>query len=141
MKLLSIAIIFIATSAMTAGARAQDTYKCGNSYSQTPCPGGQKVETDDARSAEQKAQTRAAAERDAKAASAMEKDRTAKEAKAAPAYVAPARETAPPTESKPVITKPKKPAYFTAVEPATPTDPKKKPKSEKKAKKKETEKT
>ena len=141
MKLLSIAIIFIAANAMTARAGAQETYKCGNSYSQTPCPGGQKVETDDARSAEQKAQTRAAADRDAKAATAMEKDRTAKESKAAPAYVAPARETAPATESKPVITKPKKPAYFTAVEPAKPTDSKKKPKSEKKAKKKETEKS
>lgn len=141
MKPLLLAIILIASNAMMARAGTQETYKCGNSYSQTPCPGGQKVETDDTRSAEQKAQTRAAAGRDAKAASAMEKERIAKDSKAAPAYVAPVRETTPPTESKPVITKPKKPAYFTAVEPAKPKDPKEKPKSEKKAKKKETEKS
>ena len=60
MKLLSIAIIFIAANTIMARAGAQETYKCGNSYSQTPCPGGQKVDADDARSAEQQAQTRAA---------------------------------------------------------------------------------
>ena len=41
MKLLSIAIIFIAANTIMARAGAQETYKCGNSYSQTPCPGGQ----------------------------------------------------------------------------------------------------
>ncbi|MEO7940584.1 MAG: hypothetical protein ABIR55_18315, partial [Burkholderiaceae bacterium] len=42
------------------GVSAQAIYRCGNTYSQTPCAGGSVVAADDSRSAQQKAQTDAA---------------------------------------------------------------------------------
>ncbi|MBX3655227.1 MAG: hypothetical protein KF686_13675 [Ramlibacter sp.] len=115
-----IASIFIAACALQAGAIAQNAYKCGNTYSQAPCAGGQVVDTQDERTAQQRADTRSAAQRDAKTAAAMEKDRLRQEAQAAPAYIPPTRAPADPPPAQPVMTKPKKPAYFTAVAPAKP---------------------
>ncbi|MDB5873348.1 MAG: hypothetical protein JWQ07_2790, partial [Ramlibacter sp.] len=56
-------------------AAAEDVYRCGDSYSQTPCPGCKVVQVEDARSASQRSQTSQAAHRDAKSADAMEKAR------------------------------------------------------------------
>ena len=64
-------------------AGAQAIYRCGDSYSQKPCPGGKVVDADDARSASQKSQTDQAVRRDAKAAEALEKERLKEEAKPA----------------------------------------------------------
>ena len=58
---------------------AQTTYKCGSSYSQTPCPGGTTVDTNDPRTSDQKRQTDLATLRDAKVANAMETSRLKKE--------------------------------------------------------------
>lgn len=54
------------------GATGQNVYKCGNSYSQAPCPGSVTLEVTDARTPAQKEQTDLAASRDARAADAME---------------------------------------------------------------------
>ena len=40
---------------------AQTIYRCGNAYSEAPCPGGVAIDVNDRRSAAQKAQTDAAA--------------------------------------------------------------------------------
>ena len=74
--------LFSAFFSVPAGA--QTTYKCGNSYSQQPCPGGTVVDTADPRTSAQKTQAEQATQRDAKLASELEKSRLQKE-KTAPA--------------------------------------------------------
>lgn len=49
------ALFLIAACALSAGASAQKVYKCGNSYSQIPCQGGETLEPSDARTPAQKA--------------------------------------------------------------------------------------
>jgi hypothetical protein len=131
------AVIFTAACALGAAhsAAAQGVYRCGDSYSQKPCPGGALVQTDDARSESQRSQTREAAQRDGKVADAMEKARLKEEAKPAQAYVAPAMGEPAFEERKPdAVVKPKKPQYFTAAAPrkADEAAPKKKGKAKKK---------
>lgn len=114
----------------TLPAAAQGIYRCGNTYSQQPCPNGSTVQAaPPAPGAKDQAAAREATQRDAKAADAMEKARLKEEAKPAQLYVAPEREQVAPAEQKPVITKPKKPPYFTAVAPATKKKAAKKSKS------------
>ena len=62
---------------------AETVYRCGESYSQQPCPGGRPVQADDPRTAEQRKQTLEAVRRDAKSADAMEQSRLKEEAKPA----------------------------------------------------------
>jgi len=129
----------LATACALGGAlpaAAQNVYRCGDSYGQKPCPGGTLVPTDDARSAEQRAQTREASQRDCKAADAMQKARLKEEAKPAQAFI-PAAAAEPAVEEKKheAAVKPKKPQYFTAAAPRKPGDAK--PKKKGKAKKKD----
>jgi hypothetical protein len=133
---MTIAVLCLAAGGWIAPAAAQAVYRCGNSYSQQPCPGGTLVPADDARSAAQRSQTGLAAERDAKAADAMEKARLKEEAKPAQVVMPPAKlEESPQEERKTVVEgKPKKPAYFTAVARKPGDTPvKKKKKAKKKA--------
>jgi hypothetical protein len=132
---LPIAVLCLAACGWIAPAAAQTIYRCGNSYSQQPCPGGTAVQADDKRSASQSSQTSLAAERDAKAADAMEKARLKEEAKPAQVAMPPARAEVPPPEERKVQAKAKKPTYFTATQPRKPgdTQAKKKKKSKKKA--------
>lgn len=69
--------LFSAFFSVPAGAQA--TYRCGNSYSQQPCPGGTVVDTADPRTSAQKTQAEQATQRDAKLASELEKSRLQKE--------------------------------------------------------------
>jgi len=113
----------IALVLMGAGALAQaQIYRCGNSYSQSPCPGGQQVDAQDPRSATQAAQTREAATRDAKLATELEKARLAREAQvkqtAAPSPVSAASKPAP-AQGKQKTGKDKGPKDFTAVVPGS----------------------
>jgi hypothetical protein len=134
---LTIAALCLAVSGWIAPAAAQNIYRCGNSYSQQPCPGGTLVPADDARSASQRSQTSLASERDAKAADVMEKVRLKEEAKPAQVVMPPAKlEEIPPDERNTVVEgKAKKPAYFTAVarKPGDTRVKKKKKKAKKKA--------
>ncbi|MBX3588878.1 MAG: hypothetical protein KF796_19785 [Ramlibacter sp.] len=133
MKKLQIASVLIALSALGASASAQNAYKCGNTYSQAPCAGGQVVQAQDERTAQQRSDTRSAAQRDAQAAAAMEKERLRQEAQAAPAYIPPTRAQPEAEPARPVMTKPKKPAYFTAIAPDGAKAAKKKKTAKKKA--------
>ena len=60
---------------------AQKIYRCADSYSHTPCPGGILIDVADKRTSAQKAQTDAASNRDAQSADAMEKARLQQEQK------------------------------------------------------------
>ncbi|MFZ4481676.1 MAG: hypothetical protein ACOYNZ_17480 [Rhodoferax sp.] len=75
------ALLLIAVSAVSTTAAAQDTFRCGNSYSQTPCPGAVMVDTEDPRTGAQKRQADQATQRDARVASEMEKARLQQEAR------------------------------------------------------------
>jgi hypothetical protein len=120
------AFIFAAGCALSAmhPAAAQGVYRCGDSYSQKPCPGGALVSADDARSDSQRKQTLDAAQRDGKAADAMEKARLKEEAKPVQAYLPPPTAEPATEENKPGAAvkpkKPKKPQYFTAAAPRKP---------------------
>lgn len=132
---LRIAVICLAAGGWIAPVAAQTVYRCGNSYSQQPCAGGSPVETQDARSAGQRAQTTEAAQRDAKAASAMEKQRLKDEARPAQAIIPPTQEAELATGQDGKAAQPakaKKPAHFTAVAPRKPGDTKPKKKKAKK---------
>ena len=64
---------------LPASAQAQVAYRCGNSYSQVPCPGGAPVDAADKRSKDQKAAAEAVAKRDTRLADSMEKTRLQQE--------------------------------------------------------------
>ena len=74
----AVVLIAIAT-VLSTGASAQNTYKCGDTYSQLPCPGGIIVNTTDKRTSAQKTQSDLATARDARTAEAMEKARLQRE--------------------------------------------------------------
>lgn len=76
------AIIFAAIYPLSTGAMAQKVYRCGNNYSQTPCPDAVVVEVQDARSTSQKNETDARIRRETATADAMEKKRLQEEAEA-----------------------------------------------------------
>ena len=121
MKYFLLASILIANFLVTTPANAQNTFKCGNEYSEKPCPGATTVPTADARSAAQKAQADKATQRDARIADGMEKDRLKAEAAASKGgYALPAAAAAPtpiasaPTRSSAKKKKRKEPEYFTA---------------------------
>jgi len=122
--------ILLAMSAFAATAAAQDIYRCGDSYSQKPCPGGRLVETEDARSAKQASESRLASQRDAKVADAMEKARLKEEAK-------PAQVAMPPQKVQASARAEKKPAPFTAISPPKPGETAVKTKGKKKKTKKQ----
>ena len=60
-------------------ALGQTIYRCGDSYSQTPCPGAVSLQVDDSRSAAQKAQADAATIATHRAATTLERERLAQE--------------------------------------------------------------
>ncbi len=76
-----VAILFVAACALSTGARAQNVYKCGNIYSQMPCPGSQVIDVTDERTLAQKNQAELSNTRDARLADAMEKARLQQEQK------------------------------------------------------------
>lgn len=74
-------------------AAAAPIYRCGNTYSQLPCPeGGKVVEATDPRSAAQRAEARRLAAAERKAADERERERKARDAAAqtAPGALSPA---------------------------------------------------
>lgn len=73
------AVVMIAGLVMSMGMQAQAIYRCGNSYSQIPCPGAEPLSLNDARQPEQKKQSDAVVERDTRTANAMEQTRIAEE--------------------------------------------------------------
>ena len=129
-KITRLAIIGMALAAPCAGAAAQSVYRCGTAYSQTPCAGGQVIDTSETLQTQQQGKGPSAAERDAKAAAALEKERLRQEASAAPAYIPPSKE--PADKRRKGAGKPQKLEQFTAIAPVRPGEEKKKKKEKKK---------
>ncbi|QKO20733.1 hypothetical protein [Rhodoferax sp. BAB1] len=67
---------------LAATAQAQTVYRCGNSYSQQPCPGGNAIDATDSRSPEQRKAREASVKREQRSADTMEKTRQKEEAAA-----------------------------------------------------------
>lgn len=132
-KLRLFALFFIAAWAGSTWAAGTNVYKCGSTYSQTPCEGAVAVQVNDARSKEQKSQSDAAIVQQGKVANAMEKVRLKEEAQviaqhkpkkttvkpAAKAPAEPKTDTLTPSTAKKSKGKKEEPEFFTAKE-ATP---------------------
>ena len=74
------ALVLIATCALSTPARAQKVYKCGSSYSQIPCPGGETLEPTDTRTASQQADALRQQKQESREADRLEKARLKDEA-------------------------------------------------------------
>ena len=74
-NILPIALLLIAACAVSTGAWGQKVYRCGASYSQTPCPDAAIVNAGDARSKAQKTQADQATARDVRTANTLEQAR------------------------------------------------------------------
>jgi hypothetical protein len=81
-------LVVVALGWSAGAAQAQTVYRCGNQYSQVPCPEGRVVEATDPRTAAQRAAAKRVAEQERRQAAEMERERLAKEAAAAPASAA-----------------------------------------------------
>lgn len=79
-QLPTFATILIAACLISTGARGQEVYRCGNTYSQRPCPDAMVVDVQDARSKTQKTESDASIRHEAAAGNAMEKARLKAEA-------------------------------------------------------------
>lgn len=75
--------VVAAQSAQTAQTTGPAVVRCGSSYSNTPCPGGTAVDTDDARSTAQQREAQDVKRRDAAMADQLTGERRAREQDAA----------------------------------------------------------
>jgi hypothetical protein len=71
------ALVLALCPALSHGA---PIYRCGQSYSQTPCPGGKLIDAADPRSAAQRAEARRTAQRERQLADQLERDRQKQDA-------------------------------------------------------------
>lgn len=113
--------------AQTNGPAGPAAYRCGNSYSSTPCPGGKAVDTDDGRSAAQQREAQEVKRRDAALAEQMAAERRAREREAAPmpaVGIAPPAAVPAPQQASTATTTTKKKKKTTTKKPVT-TQPKK----------------
>ena len=121
------AALSCALAALPGLATAQLSYKCGNSYSQTPCPDAVVLDKTDQRTSAQKAQADQATQRDARLASTMEKARLQQEAKDLAANTPATKASRPASASKPSKDKAKKVRVKKAVPQAAKKEPAAKP--------------
>ncbi len=82
MKLAAVALMFCFA---VGGAQAQQIYRCGSVYSQTPCAQGRLVEADDSRSESQRAEAAGVAASERRLAGDIRRDRLVEEAVLKPA--------------------------------------------------------
>lgn len=128
------ASLFIVITTLSTASGAENIYKCGTSYSQTPCADGKVLTIKGTGDAQQKKVVDANTRRDAKLAKDMEKARLAQEHANRPAPTQPKTHakqsgesviavapTPTPTTITPKRVKPKpyKPAGFVAVVPGS----------------------
>lgn len=119
MKKLAIAFT---VAAAALGAHAQQVWRCGNSYSQQPCPGGATLDVADPHRPADAARVARATKADQQRADALEKARLQQEKQAPRAQVmgAPQAPASAPQGARKADKKkpgPKEPAHFTAVAP------------------------
>ncbi len=75
----ALALLLAMAGLAEAQTSAASVYRCGNAYSSTPCPGGQAVAADDARSDTQRQQAQAAKQQDARLARELAVERRARD--------------------------------------------------------------
>jgi hypothetical protein len=131
MKLICIGL---GLAALVGATQAAPIYRCGQTYTQTPCPGGRLIDSADPRTAAQRAVAKQIAANEKKLAARMERDRRDREAGVVPAQAAgfdsraasaPASDASAKTARKSKAQKQKRgkaasSADFIAVEPARP---------------------
>ena len=113
--------------AVVAQTNGPAVYRCGNSYSSTPCPGGSAVNTDDSRSTAQQRESQDVTRRDAALADQMAAERRGRERDAAakPAVgIGPPAAASAPQRDTAQSTSPKKKKKAVAKKPLT-TQPQK----------------
>lgn len=97
MKRLLFAMIMVAA---TCAAHAQAIYRCGQTYSQKPCPEGKIIESSDPRTAAQRAEAKRVTAREKQLAEKLESDRRAQEsAQSRPLAASLAPAAKPPVQS------------------------------------------
>ncbi len=74
------AILAITALTLCTGLPAQTVYRCGSSYSQTPCPEGKTVEANDSRTPEQRKAHEASVKQEKRAGDTLERTRHQEEA-------------------------------------------------------------
>ena len=79
MNVFTLNVVVLMSTCVLSTAAAQSIYKCGDSYSQIPCPGAILIDASDKRSSDQKLQADANSKRSAQTADAMEKARLQQE--------------------------------------------------------------
>lgn len=87
MKRMLFSMLIVVAGAADATSNGP-VYRCGNSYSQSPCANGRALDVDDTRSAQQHAQAVRVAAEERRLADRMERDRLAAEAQVRPAGAA-----------------------------------------------------
>ena len=81
-KILSLLLASSSALSLCTGLQAQTVYRCGSSYSQTPCPGGGTVDATDSRTPEQRKAHEASVKHEKRTGDTMEKARLKEEAAA-----------------------------------------------------------
>jgi hypothetical protein len=117
-------------------AAAQTPYKCGNSYSETPCVDGKPVVNQDLRTDEQKRQADETTIRQKKAAGRFERDRIAQEKRDAKALREADSAVIIGEKTEPAAGNPGKPGKPKLIKPPKPAKPAKPAKTVKAAKQK-----
>ena len=80
MKTLLSSLLAITALSLCTSLQAQTVYRCGSSYSQTPCPGGSTVDATDSRTPEQRKAHEASVKLEKRTGDTMEKNRLKEEA-------------------------------------------------------------
>jgi hypothetical protein len=130
------ALVLIAACALSTVATAQKVYKCGSSYSQIPCPGGETLEPADTRTAAQRADALRQQKQQSREADTLEKARLKDDAQTRSADAAnrKAAEKQAKTVKAEELARAKAKAKQADDEPVVLSPPSSKPKSHKKPK-------
>lgn len=79
-KILSLLLASSSALSLCPSLQAQTVYRCGNSYSQTPCPGGDAIDATDSRTPEQRKAHEASVKHEKRTGDTLEKTRLKEEA-------------------------------------------------------------
>lgn len=104
MKRLVLALLALGA---VGAVQAQAIYRCGQTYSQKPCPEGKLIDSADPRSAAQRAEAKRVAVKEKQLAAKMEQERKAREAGTAASQAGTLTEPAAQAPSAPPAPKPR----------------------------------
>jgi hypothetical protein len=114
---------FFAVMLASAACAAQaQVYRCGQTYSQKPCPEGKLIDSSDPRSAAQRAEAKRAVAKDKQLAADLERERRQRESAIAPGAATLTAVPGAPAASKPVPVKTRAKSRTKKHRPATDKD-------------------